>query len=554
MKRFSYCLLALLLTAAVLLTGCNPKDDTGVTTTTGGDTVATTTAADGTGDATTDGNATGSTVDGATTTKDGNTAGTNNGNHNNTTAPSKDSATTSKPSSATTTKTDTAASYDKPASGVNTAALLFPMTSNYDAQANAMRKKIWNATSTPTVSGTTWYISENGNDSADGKSKNTAWKTVKGMTANVSKIKSGDAVLFERGGVYRGTFKAISGVYYGAYGSGDKPCIYGSSQNWAKATWKQDSKKNVWYTTGFTSDAGIVVFNHGEGVGIRSFQKGRLSKNTQYYYDTSAKTLYLYCNKGNPSTVYKSIEIGEKDNLIRLDNCTNTTIDNLCLKYTGVHGIGGCNNKNITIKNCEIGWIGGSLQNELKQVRLGNAIEFWNKCDNITVDNCWIYQCYDTGFTAQGSGNEDGSQTNIKLTNTLLEYNWYSTEMWNSCTINNTMDNIEFSGNIMRFSGYGWSNYGGQRPDADEANSSHLFNGAQMTNFKATNNIFDKGMHHLINGAVKGFNGNTYAQEKTTRVGSLGLYSNGYLAFDDSVEANLKQYVDPNPTVHYYTD
>ena len=42
------------------------------------------------------------------------------------------------------------------------------------------------------------------------------------------KIKAGDAVLLKRGDIFRGNLvSAKSGVSYGAYGEGDKPCIYG---------------------------------------------------------------------------------------------------------------------------------------------------------------------------------------------------------------------------------------------------------------------------------------------------------------------------------------
>lgn len=426
--------------------------------------------------------------------------------------------------------------YDKPTSGTNTACLINPITGQSDAQAETMRKKIVGAeSSVPAVSGTVWYISQNGNNGADGKSAASAWKT---LGANTAKIKSGDAVLFERGGVYRETFTALSGVYYGAYGVGDKPRIYGSSRNLANVTWQSGSRDNLWTCMGFENDVGIVVFEHGEEVGTKKDSENQCRRNGDFYYSSGQLTLYL--DKGNPSTLYKSIEAGENRVIIGIGGCQDTVLDNLCLKYGGGHAIQGDRTKNIEIKNCEIGWIGGSYLSGT--TRYGNAIELWAAADNVTVDNCWIYQCYDTGFTAQSTGG--GAQCNIKLLNCLLEYNWYSTEMWNNGGTDNTQDNIEFSGNIMRFAGYGW---GSQR--SDTVNSSHLFGGGQMTNFKALNNIFDLGLQSLLDCQVKGFEGNTYIQTKGSLLGSGGGRT---YTFDDNVSSVIASVLgDSKATVNF---
>ena len=56
--------------------------------------------------------------------------------------------------------------------------------------------------------GTAYYVSENGCDDNDGLSPKTAWRT----NAKVSEaaLCEGDAVLFERGGLFRGQIKTIS--------------------------------------------------------------------------------------------------------------------------------------------------------------------------------------------------------------------------------------------------------------------------------------------------------------------------------------------------------
>lgn len=47
------------------------------------------------------------------------------------------------------------------------------------------------------------------------------------------RLKSGDAVFFERGGLWRGYLDCAEGVTYSAYGQGEKPRIYGSPENGA---------------------------------------------------------------------------------------------------------------------------------------------------------------------------------------------------------------------------------------------------------------------------------------------------------------------------------
>ena len=53
------------------------------------------------------------------------------------------------------------------------------------------------------ITGTVWYISNGGDDQNSGNSSDSAWATVKAIEANADKIKSGDAVLFKRGGEHR---------------------------------------------------------------------------------------------------------------------------------------------------------------------------------------------------------------------------------------------------------------------------------------------------------------------------------------------------------------
>ena len=47
-----------------------------------------------------------------------------------------------------------------------------------------------------------YYISSTGNDSSDGLSSSTPWRTISKVNAEFSKLNPGDRILFKRGDVF----------------------------------------------------------------------------------------------------------------------------------------------------------------------------------------------------------------------------------------------------------------------------------------------------------------------------------------------------------------
>ena len=417
---------------------------------------------------------------------------------------------------------------------VNTAERLNPQTGGADAEADALRDAIMNTIDELKIEGNIYYISaEDGNDENDGKSPKTAWQTVSAYAKNRSKIKEGDAVLFERDGIYRGKMDLKSGVAYGAYGEGNKPSIWGSEENYTgKGSWKKTNIENVWMCSDYiTGDVGAIIFNHGQAVGIRRYEDWEklednikaLEVNFEYFYDSDNARLYLYLEK-NPSEVFYDIEICEKEHILKAKaGCENITIDNLSIKYTGAHGISVGNGvKNITITNCEIGWIGGSLLDS--DTRYGNAIEFWQGCSNILVENNWVYQCYDTGITHQGGL----VQEDIVIRGNLVEYCTWGIEFWTEDGKENVWKNIVYEDNIVRFAGYGW---GMVRPDQKRdaiicgwGNKKDFV----VDNFVIKNNIFDVSKTYMVMQNYEGgidvsYEGNIWYQHS----GAVASWNNG---------------------------
>ena len=88
------------------------------------------------------------------------------------------------------------------------------------------KQKIINSSSEINPAGNIFYVSNNGDDRNDGKSPGTAWATLDRV--NSFSYAKDDAVLFERGGLWRGQLQCCGDVAYSAYGISEKPKIYGS--------------------------------------------------------------------------------------------------------------------------------------------------------------------------------------------------------------------------------------------------------------------------------------------------------------------------------------
>lgn len=340
----------------------------------------------------------------------------------------------------------------------NTANLNRPLNGYADEKAEALRNEILNTGNTEEyykITGTKYYVSSlNGDDFNPGTSPDKALKSIEGLST--IELKPGDAVLFERGSVFRlyTTFLASQGVTYGSYGKGEKPKIYGSAVNLTSVVWTPSVKKNVWQIDYVYAECAGMFFDHGKEIGYKRVGLRNLKKNTDFYQDPATDILYLYSDNGNPSKVYESIEFSTQMNIIGIPSgVDNVTIDNLCIKYGGIMGVSGTWNTNhINVTNCEIGYIGGGTTSNGTS-RYGNAIQFWTGANDIVCDHNWIYQTWDTAISWQGYGGEEFTYTNISFSDNLLEYNNGDFEYWDDGSL---VKNFTMARNIMRFTSLGW--------------------------------------------------------------------------------------------------
>lgn len=401
-----------------------------------------------------------------------------------------------------------------------------------------------------------YYVdSVNGNDSANGLSQSTAWKSL--TKVNSFSFSSGAVVKFACGSEFRGSLVSKSGVTYSNYGTGELPTFIGSVDAYTNGSWSLSSTPNVWvYSAAVSLDVGNIVFNGGEKwgykqiTGVNGFtDETALDSDLEFWHSTSDNKVYLYSTV-SPTTRFQSVELCKKQHIISM--ASNTVYDGLKLLYGGAHGFSGTNISSCIIRNCEIGWIGGSIQSDT--VRYGNGIEFWLSCSDITVENNHIYQIYDAGVTHQASGSStiNASMSNVTIQNNTIEYCTYSYEYFLTNSTG-TMNSIRFTGNTCRHAGLG---FGAQRPDI--YHTSHITSWSTQntaTDFVISGNSFEGSTRCLINidstaGTLPTLSGNTYKQyEDSTQwenTRSLGFWNGTNYIFGSSAAATLLGSIDPS--------
>ncbi len=386
-------------------------------------------------------------------------------------------------------------------------------------------QKIRSARPALDIKGTVYYVSADGDDSADGKTPETAWKTPEAVTNATSFLQPGDAVLFRCGDVFRGIFKACPGVTYSLYGNGEKPQIYGADENAVELTWEKEEQEFVWSVKlPHNIDIGCIVFDHGKEWGYKKFRADdiELEMDLDFRSDRENGIVYLYSEKGNPSERWTDIELC-KDKTIIGGVGDGVTIDSLVLKYGSAHAIGISaidysvkgkpsfkNLKNFTVRNCEFEWIGGGIQ--FSETRFGNAIEIWGGCDGVTIENNYINQVFDAAITQQYSGLIFGDPVmtdNVTMRGNLIENSTYSFELFlnekviyeegkkvNDMNSDWMIRNMLFESNICRNAGYGWGNQRYDRNTPAHIKTWNSFNHSE--NFVVRGNIFDRADYRLL--------------------------------------------------------
>ncbi|MBR0143563.1 MAG: hypothetical protein IJM21_05245 [Clostridia bacterium] len=454
-----------------------------------------------------------------------------------------------------------------------------------DRKAEEWKERIRRAEDRAEWTGTAYYVSSDGNDGNDGTSPAKPWKSLARVTG--AALMPGDAVRFRRGDVFRGQVVCRPGVTYAAFGEGEKPRIYGWERNLADpALWELwDGERRIYRLRDRIPDCGTLVFNDGERHSrklIPSWIDGRfvcrdrpdvpflmreeMTEDLDLFCDcralwTTAPShgesrpvpdmraenrgdLYLRSDRGNPGSVFESIEALPGRHLIRSGEAPDVHIDNLCLRYGGAHAIsaGGRNVRGLHVTNCEIGWIGGTVQHYLGTdpnypegkrgtvTRYGNGVEIYGGCEDYLCENNYVYQVYDAGLTHQYTvqNGETCVMKDVRYAGNLIERCVYSIEYFLSGTegTGSRMDGLTIENNFLRYSGYGWGQQRHNFWTPAHVKSWNFENPA--CRYSIRGNVFDRARYRLLHLCCKSgkdypvLNGNTYIQVLGLPLGQFG--------------------------------
>lgn len=475
-----------------------------------------------------------------------------------------------------------------------------------EALALRRRQEILESADELTIEGSIYYVSSEGDDASDGLSPDRPWRSLQRVSE--AALAPGDGVKFRRGDVFRGSVKTRPGVAYCAYGTGEKPRLYGWDRDLADpALWTlADDERRIWKLNEKILDPGTLVFNEGEwhcrklipsyinGVFVcrddesRPFDMAReMTQDLDLFWhfdsilttqpskgqdfpipsmeENSLGDLYLRCDRGNPGECFQSVEALPRRAMFRVGDNAHVRIDNLCLRYIGLHAVAADGHvTGLHVTNCEIGWIGGTIQHYLGTdpnfpqggrgtvTRFGNGVEIYGGCDDYRVANCWIYQVYDAGMTHQITTNgKKHTLTRVRYENNLVERCVYAIEYFLDMTQGDAesyMDDILMCGNILRLSGYGW---GQQRHNTDTP--AHIKGWSYVnaaSNYRICHNIFDRSAYRMLHLVAQKqescplMQSNTYVQHRGGWLGQYGANEEAeppILLFDDGAEDAIRQ-------------
>jgi len=372
----------------------------------------------------------------------------------------------------------------------------------------------------------TFYIDmTNGNDTNNGISITTSWKTINKV--NQQSFVAGDSILFKRGETWTGTrlyIESNSGtlsnnIVYGAYGEGTKPIISSvvpHSHSWINTT------GNIWKATNPpTNHPNRILINGIEK--LRANIPSELDGITYYWLFDNLNDLYIYSNTDpNSFTIEYSTDFP-----IIVGEANFITIRDMDIQggWTGIFI--NTLSKNIHLDSLTIG----------KYCREGIIISSGssNESDfpeNILIDNCLLDAHFNFDYSSAGTysgssdrGSSDGYRAS-SLNTGELKNSFFKN--WGHASISLVGTNVS---NVSIHNNYLTSPdicYGG-RLSVDDSHNNEIYNNQIInTSVQSQLNGQYNHYHHNI------FNGTTNSPLKSSNVGT-GFEVQGY-ASDNVIE------------------
>lgn len=203
---------------------------------------------------------------------------------------------------------------------------------------------------------TTYYVSNAGNDSNNGTSTSTPWKTLAKVRG--TKFSAGDNILLKSGDIFNEAFGLlVSGsienrIKISSYGGSVKPEIrgYGEVPDWTYS--------NVWslYATGIYQMSLSIEPNRLWINGKDRKESRTIALTADFMWRWEGGFLYIKSPE-NPSTYFNSIHWSMTNNsTAQIIGISNVIFMNLKISGGGTNSFALVNCKNITIDSCEIGY------------------------------------------------------------------------------------------------------------------------------------------------------------------------------------------------------
>jgi len=411
---------------------------------------------------------------------------------------------------------------------------------------------------------TTYYISPGGNDSSNGTSPQTAWKTISKLN-NIT-LQPGDYVLFQAGYSWREELEVTASgtkgnlIHYGRYGEGPNPRILGSIR---ANNWTATGTANVWVSG--TTVQQPVGRNWAEGAMLiyvddsithaneRQASLSALNEEFEWYY--ASNRVYLY-SPTDPDTRYDSVEVQQRETCMTMNNNQEESwieVNGIDLLFainagfsSGYPGIGG--KEGLVFKNCKIGYIG------IKGSSYGYGVEGYHA--NSLFENCYFSDCGRRAiswnmYIDQYAG-EQIEIRNLIIRNNIFKRGYHTTSLDCSSQLSSTdiIDGVYFYNNVVDDSEI--------KEVGDWRGSNQIFiqNGsgdAYTNNIYVVGNVFIQSTARNIlyegadttytwNNTIIGHNPNTiaspYANVAYNGDGAVAFYQNNIL-YDNLGQVNL---------------
>ena len=242
-------------------------------------------------------------------------------------------------------------------------------------------------------------------------------------------------------------------------------------------------------------DVGNLIFEEGRAIGVKRWSETKLRYPGDFLYDARTWQVKLRM-EANPATRYRGVELALKRHVIDQSGRSDVTYESLDLRYGAAHGIGGSGVQRITVRDCDISYIGGGHQMTDPAghpVRYGNGIEFWSDARDCLVEGCRLWEIYDAALTNQGDGTN--VQENIIYRRNQVWNCEYSFEFWNRGPKSRTR-HIHFEHNTCVNAGYGWGHT--QRPDPNGRHLMFFDNSSATEDVVIRSNVFSKAADSLM--------------------------------------------------------